>query len=177
MCTIQIRLCILWSFETGKLFKNPYCFTACFIYDSRRLAHMWSWKGEEICVSCSRAHLRLPSGFEGGICEAGGAGPEDGCGEAGCWAQRQQCCAWLAGRRLKLCQDSAQVVELQHRLVCFCANSSPTSCPHHCLLSLCLHTRRRSFPALNVFFLDFSATLPESAREDIWGQDGNNRCT
>lgn len=56
----------------------------------------------------------------------GQARPEDGYGEAGCWAPRQQSCAWLAGCCLKLCQDSAQVVEPQHRLVGFCAKSSPT---------------------------------------------------
>lgn len=38
---------------------------------------------------------------------------------------------------------SAQVVEQQHRLVCFCAKSSPAPHPDHCLLSLCSHAQTR----------------------------------
>lgn len=46
---------------------------------------------------------------------------------------------------------SAQVVEQQHRLVCFCANSSSTPCPDHCLFSLYSH------PTTQIFFLHFIA--------------------
>lgn len=54
---------------------------------------------------------------------------------------------------------SAQVVEQQHRLVCFCANSSPTPRPDHCLFFLCIHMLRHSFPTPTypLFFLDFTA--------------------
>lgn len=54
---------------------------------------------------------------------------------------------------------SAQVVEQQHRLVCFCANSSPTPHPDHCLFCLCVHMLRHSFhtPTYPSFFPDSTA--------------------
>lgn len=56
---------------------------------------------------------------------------------------------------------SAQVVEQQHRLVCFTANSSLTPYPDHCLLCLCtLALTQLPTPTYLLFFLDFTTPTP-----------------
>lgn len=57
---------------------------------------------------------------------------------------------------------SAQVVEQQHRLVCFCANSSSTPRPDHCLFSLCVHILRHSYSTsdLSAFLSPLHCTIP-----------------
>ncbi|MEQ2302085.1 hypothetical protein AMECASPLE_002854 [Ameca splendens] len=49
-----------------------------------------------------------------------------------------------------LCQDSAQVVKLQHRLFCFCANSLLPPA-RTTVSSVCIHTLKRNTSTLTAF--------------------------